>query len=463
MNLRNAWPLRFLMMNNGASTIPRRHMSYCIETFGCQMNKNDSELMDFSMREHGFEPADDFDRADIVIFNTCSVREHAENRALSRIRAARKKPDKAMRFIVVAGCMAQRIGNELIEKKIADLVIGPYQSPEIGRAMDALLREDGRSIFLSQSARDFSGRINPGLHALGKGPEWHRWVTITHGCENFCSYCIVPFVRGRLISFSSAQILSYIKGLAENGAREITLLGQNVNQYGADTDEMPFPQLLKKAASVEGIERINFLTSHPKDFSDEILAAMRDHPNISRSIHLPLQSAADRILGLMNRQYDYSRYLEIVEKIKRELPNHSLSTDLIVGFPGETKEEFEQTLKALENIRFDDAFTYAYSPRRGTPAFSLEETITREEKLDRLKQLIALQRGISRQRLAERIDGIEETIIERLSRRSNTEVVGRTFLNQMVVIPGSEHDFGKRIKIRILGVKGATLQGTRIA
>ena len=284
-------------------------------------------------------------------------------------------------------------------------------------------------------------------------------MTITHGCENFCSYCIVPVVRGKLISFPSHRILDYIRLLAGNGTREITLLGQNVNQYGTDNNDIPFHRLLESAALVPGIERINFITSHPKDFIEDILLVIRDHSNISRSIHLPLQSGSDRILGLMNRGYTIRDYLGIIEKIRALLADHALSTDLIVGFPGESEDEFEETLRAMEQIRFDDAFTYAYSPREGTPAFSLPESLTHVEKIARLERLIALQRGISHQKLRERIDREEETIIEGFSKKSPDRVMGRTYLNHNVVLPGSGEDIGKKIRIKIDGVSGATLRG----
>ncbi|MBN2160193.1 MAG: tRNA (N6-isopentenyl adenosine(37)-C2)-methylthiotransferase MiaB [Spirochaetes bacterium] len=437
--------------------------TFFIETFGCQMNKSDSELMSLSLSQNGFTTAADVDTADIVIYNTCSVREHAENRVISRIRSRRRAASDERQIIVVAGCMAQRIGIVLIENKIADIVVGPYQSPGIGRFIRNYLDSAGGRSFLSQEMDDFSGRINPGLYTIGGDSAWHRWVTITHGCENNCSYCIVPRVRGDLISFPSAQILGYIRGLSEHGAKEITLLGQNVNQYGTDSGDMPFHVLLGHAAAIPGIERVNFLTSHPKDFNDGIIRAISEHGNISRSIHLPLQSGSDRILKIMNRGYQLRDYMTIVEKIDRELGNYSLSTDLIVGFPGESRDEFDATLRAVESIRFDEAFTYAYSPREGTPAFPLKETISRREKIARLQELIALQRGISRLKLKERIDLVEETIIERFSKKSDDRVMGRTNLNHIVITEGTEDDFGKKVMIKIDGIRGNTLQGTRIA
>ncbi|HOD15049.1 MAG TPA: tRNA (N6-isopentenyl adenosine(37)-C2)-methylthiotransferase MiaB [Spirochaetota bacterium] len=437
--------------------------TFYIETFGCQMNKNDSELMALSMTEEGFLPAAASEEADIVIFNTCSVRDHAENRALSRMRGSRKQGRSRGALLVAAGCMAQRIGGDLLKRGTADMVVGPYQVPVIGRLVQSYLADPRENTYLSQETADFTGRINPKLCRTEDTPGWHRWVTITHGCENYCSYCIVPRVRGRLISFPSAQVLDYIRGLAVTGIKEITLLGQNVNQYGTDSGDLPFYRLLEQAASIRGIERINFLTSHPKDFSDEILDVIAGHSNISRSIHLPLQSGSDRILSLMNRRYTRADYLKIVERISARLGTYSLSTDLIVGFPGETEKEFMDTLSAVETIRFDDAYNYAYSPRTGTPACALREELSRDEKIDRLQRLITLQRGISRQRLSERISSVEESIIERYSKKSGDSVMGRTYLNHVVITKGSSDDFGKRLQIRIDSVQGTTLQGTRIA
>jgi tRNA-2-methylthio-N6-dimethylallyladenosine synthase len=437
--------------------------TYYIETFGCQMNKNDSELMSLSMREHGFARAEDADAADIVVYNTCSVREHAENRVLSRIRSLRKKMQGTGRMVVVAGCMAQSLGGQLIETGIADMAVGPYQSPEIGRLVRRYLSDRSLDRFLSQEEKDLSSRINPRLAREESVPEWHRWVTITHGCGNNCSYCIVPLVRGRLVSYESSAVLKYIRSLASRGTREITLLGQNVNQYGADSGDIPFHALLERASCVPGIERVNFLTSHPKDFSEDILLVIGDHPNISRSIHLPLQSGADRILRLMNRGYTLARYMHLTELIEKHLPAYSLSTDIIVGFPGETEKEFEQTLAAMERVRFDDAYTYAYSPRAGTAAYAIRESMPPGEKLARLRRLINLQRGISRQKLNERIDRIEEAIIERVSRKSGKEVMGRTFLNHVVIAPGTRQDIGRKFKVHIHGVSGSALRGTKIA
>ncbi len=427
------------------------------------MNKGDSDIMAESFIDEGFTPAENPESADILVYNTCSVRQHAEERVLARINSCKKTVREHEGIIVVAGCMAQRVGKELIDNYSADLVVGPYQSPKIGTVIKEFLSDRKMNTFISQDPENFTERISVTHPGISEERSWHRWITITHGCENFCSYCIVPFVRGPLISFDSSEIIRHVERLTGEGIREISLLGQNVNQYGTDTGDIPFYKLLEKAASFKGLERVNFLTSHPRDFQRDIVKVIRDNPVISRSIHLPLQSGSDRVLTLMNRKYNMNHYMGLVEMIGEELDEYALTTDLIVGYPGETDEDYHETLKHVELIKFDDAFMYAYSPREGTPAFSEKEALTKEAKLERLNMLIALQREISRKKLEERIDSRERIIVEKISRKSHNEVMGKTFLNHPAVLPGSAADIGKSFEIQVKGVRGATLQGERIA
>jgi tRNA-2-methylthio-N6-dimethylallyladenosine synthase len=431
---------------------------FYIETFGCQMNKGDSDLMALSLETAGFERADGETDADILIFNTCSVRDHAELRALARVRSVRKS-DGAL--VVIAGCMAQRLGDSLVADGTADLVVGPYQSPKIGDIIAGRL--GGRTVrtFLSQEPEDFVGRIHPAAALRRDRLPYHKWVTITHGCENFCSYCIVPYVRGRLISFPSEAIIRHIERCVAGGATEITLLGQNVNQYGMDSGDIPFYRLLERVAGIKGILRVNFLTSHPMDFHDDIVRVVADHGNITRSMHLPLQSGSDRILALMNRKYTMARYHAIIEHLQKILPDHAVSTDLIVGFPGETGEDYRLTLDAVRRVRFDEAFMYAYSPREGTPSFAMKEDMARARKIERLQGLIEIQRAISREKLLARIDRSEELIVEGRSRKSPGEYRGRTYLNHPAVLPGGPGDVGRKIRIVIKDVRGSTLYGER--
>jgi tRNA-2-methylthio-N6-dimethylallyladenosine synthase len=435
-----------------------KYKTFYIETFGCQMNKNDSELISLSMTQHGFIESSIEEEADIIIFNGCSVRENAESRAVSRIRSVKNRSEK---IVVAAGCTAQRIGKEIIEKKKASIVIGPYQAPESGKIIsEYIAKRNSPKEFLSQDIKDFHGRLNLGLASHKRENPWHAWVTITHGCENYCTYCIVPEVRGGLISFPSSEILEFIKKLSDTGVREITLLGQNVNQYGQDLDDIPFHKLLEKCTQIDGIERIHFMTSHPKDFSIEIIDVIAGNKKISKSIHLPLQSGSNKILSAMNRGYTFEKYLDITEILKKKLDDYSITTDIIVGFPGETKKDFHETVNAVKKIRFHDAFMFAYSPRRGTPAALLKESLTKEEKQERLGELIDIQREISLATLKSRIGRIEDAIPERSSRRSPGKLMGKTNLNHPVIFEGPESDIGKNLKIKIHGVKGSSLQGT---
>ena len=426
------------------------------------MNKNDSELMVSSLKKKGYRRVEKIDDARIVIYNTCSVRQHAEDRVLARIKIVKKIVRGRKGVIAVTGCMAQRNGRKLIETGLADLVVGPYESPNIGELIEIYLHGKDNNTFLSQDTGNFHARILTGEPDTLDDFFWHKWVTITHGCENFCSYCIVPHVRGRLISFRSETILSYIKSLAENGIREISLLGQNVNQYGTDTGDIPFYRLLEKAAALRGLVRVNFLTSHPRDFTEDIVKVIRDHENISRSIHLPLQSGSDKILGMMNRNYSMDHYLTVTGYIKKHLEEYSITTDLIVGYPGEDENDFQDTLRAVEKIGFDDAFMYAYSPRENTPAWDLKDELSRSDKIARLERLISLQKKISRGRLESRIDKTEMVIVERMSKKSGSEVMGKTFLNHPVVLSGSAGDIGSHVMIKIEKLTGNTLQGKRI-
>lgn len=437
--------------------------TFYIETFGCQMNKGDSELIKLSMNENGFTEADREEAADICIFNTCSVREHAEKRALARMSIARTRKTATRRLIVVAGCMAQRIGEEIVLSGTADLAAGPYQSPRLGSIIKSHLQKQHGRLFLSQAGVDFTERLNLDLVKNKDIYPWHKWVTITHGCENFCAYCIVPYVRGKLISFPSERILKFIKELAAEGVIEITLLGQNVNQYGQDCGEIPFYKLLENAASINGMKKINFLTSHPMDFNSRIIDVIKDNSNISRSIHLPLQSGSDTILKAMNRKYTMSDYLRIIDAIKNKLDDYAVSTDLIVGFPGESEIDFRKTLQAVSDINYDLAFMYAYSQREGTPAHMMKEELTRAEKIERLNELIDLQRKISLEKLKSRINRIELVIAEKISKKSVHELSGRTILNHTVVFNGSSSDIGKENRVKIIEVSGSTLVGKKVS
>jgi tRNA-2-methylthio-N6-dimethylallyladenosine synthase len=428
------------------------------------MNKSDSELMELSFKSEGFVSAPSAEGADVVVFNTCSVRKNAEDRATSRLRQARAHQHKGA-VMVLAGCMAQRTGDDFVKKKWADIVIGPYQAPRIGKIVNELLHgKKIASVYTSQDPALFSPRIDEGLLTGQKESPRHTWVTITHGCENFCTYCIVPYVRGALISFPSASILSHLESLVKSGVTEITLLGQNVNQYGQDSGDIPFYKLLESAGRISGLSRVSFLTSHPKDFCEDTVKVIRDNPVLSRGIHLPLQSGSDEILSRMNRKYTWTHYLKLIEWIERYLGNEAgITTDLIVGFPGETEAHFRQTLDAVRRVRFSDAFTYAYSPREGTAAASFPDDISHAEKIRRLNELITVERGIITQRRLERLGRTDRVIGESLNSKDSSQLIGRNDLGQTVVYAGDADGIGVARNVVIERVHGSTLIGNVVS
>ena len=411
--------------------------------------------MEDSLTSRGFSASPDQNSADIVIFNTCSVRESAERRAKGRLKEAFAHARERKGIVVAAGCMAQRTAEHLVKNRYCDLAIGTYQTPAAGMIIERFLNGSKERVFNSFEENDYSERI------AGNDTSWHRWITITHGCGNFCTYCIVPHVRGRLISSSSAKILSSIAKAVSEGACEITLLGQNVNQYGQDNGEIPFYRLLDKCASVEGIKKINFMTSHPKDFDMNTIDVIRSRSNISRSVHLPLQSGSNTVLAAMNRSYTFPSYMKIIDKI-RTLPEYSVTTDLIVGFPGESDSDFAMTLDAVKEIRYDEAFMYAYSPREGTPAALFDNQVDKKIKSERLKKLIDVQRSVSLQKLSARVGLTESVIIEGTSRKNENDVYGKSFLAHPVITSGSPEDTGKILNVKITSVNGAALIGERV-
>jgi tRNA-2-methylthio-N6-dimethylallyladenosine synthase len=359
--------------------------------------------------------------------------------------------------------MAQRLGEELLKKKIADIVIGPYQSPRLGEILLQYKKRNINRLFVSQEKDLFSERIPSEFSDFRDIKPWHKWITITHGCENFCAYCIVPYVRGKLISFPSEKIIEFIRRLADSGIIEVTLLGQNVNQYGQDSGDIPFYKLLEKSATIKELVKINFLTSHPMDFTEDIIHVIANSNNISRAIHLPLQSGSDRILNAMNRKYSVSHYYSIIEKIEKILHDYAISTDLITGFPGESEEDFISTLKAIREIKFDEAFMFSYSPREGTPSYDLKETISPEEKISRLNELISIQREISLEKLMRRTGNKEKVIADKTSKKSVSEVSGKTFLNHPVVFRGDKNDIGRERIVHVTEVRGSTLIAEKIS
>lgn len=430
-----------------------------LQTFGCQMNENDSERLSGMLMEMGYMHSSTQEECDLVIYNTCCVRENAELKVYGHLGALKKlKRQKPGMVIAVCGCMMQQ--PEVVEhiRKTyghVDLVFGThnlYRFPELlHRAL-----ESGENIF---DVGESSGQIAEGM-PIERKDGVKAWLTIMYGCDNFCSYCIVPYVRGRERSRAAEDIEEEARELSRQGFREITLLGQNVNSYGKDRpDGESFAGLLGRLNRIEGIARIRFMTSHPKDLSDDLIEAMRDCGKVCRHLHLPIQSGSSRILGKMNRKYDREHYLGLVNKLRSAVPGISLTTDIIVGFPGESEGDFEQTLDMLERVRFDFAFTFLYSKRTGTPAAKLQEQVDEAVKKQRFERLVAVQNRISRE-INDRLPGaVEEVLVEGPSKNSSSTCTGRTSTNKVVNFKGGSELVGRLVKVRIGKVRTWSLEG----
>jgi tRNA-2-methylthio-N6-dimethylallyladenosine synthase len=430
---------------------------FWLETYGCQMNKAESNALEEDMLDSGWVPARQDTDADLVILNTCSVRLTAENRIWGRIGYFKTLKESSPHTLVVMGCMAERLGPEL--KKTApavDMVVGTFQKAEFARVLSRAasqkhaltLAEDGEGTYAFQSR-----------HA--KKNDYKAFVPIMHGCDNFCSYCIVPHVRGREVSRGPQSIFEEIGGLLSGGVREITLLGQNVNSYRHES--LDFPALLDVILGrFPGIPWLRFLTSHPKDFSGALIERMAAWPALCPHIHLPVQHGSDTILRRMNRQYTRGEYLSLVERIRAKLPGVLLSTDILIGFPGETEEDFRLTLDLMRQAGFDDAFTYYYNPREGTAAWNMPDTVPRPLKLERLKEVIDLQRGMSAEKKKQRLGKIVRALAEEISKKNSAEILGRTEGDEMVVFPGPASLIGSFCTVRLEELRGNTFYATEV-
>ncbi len=429
-----------------------RQGTFFIETYGCQMNVYDSAKMSAILKSSGWTEAGSADEAGLVIVNSCAVRGHAEDRALGRVaELSGLKRGSPGRKLVLAGCVAQEHGRALLDRyPLLDAVVGTESydcllellSGGGGRASRAsqCLPEPGREVM-----PDFAGRVS-------------AMVAVTRGCDNFCSYCIVPFVRGRERSRDPRAVLAEVEWLAGRGAREVTLVGQNVNSYR--WGDWGFPRLLAEAAVAGGVRRIRFITSHPKDLGPKLLEAMAAAPAVCEHLHLPLQSGSDRILTLMNRGYTAAEYLEKARQARSIIPGLVLTTDLIAGFPGETEDEFLATLEAMEAAGFDEAFTYKYSPRRGTAAERMPGQLPGEVRQERLERLIALQRRMALDSKRRDVGGSFEVMVEGPSRRGEGRWFGRTRGNKPVAFSSDEAmSPGDIVPVAIEAATAATLQG----
>lgn len=433
---------------------------YIITTWGCQMNEHDSEKMSGILESLGYISTDKKENADLIIFNTCLVRENAELKVygnLGELKALkREKPDL---IIAICGCMMQKKETRDIIKekyKFVDIIFGTHN---IHKLPELIANHNQHTRMIIDVWED-AGNIVEGMPAKRKYG-FKAFVNIMYGCNNFCSYCIVPYTRGREKSRDPEDIVNEIKELANEGCKEVTLLGQNVNSYGKSLDsKMSFADLLYMINEIDGIERIRFMTSHPKDLSDELIYAIRDCDKVCEHIHLPFQAGSNRILKLMNRKYTKEQYLELVKKIKNEIPDIALTTDIIVGFPGETEEDFMDTIEVIKMAEFDSAFTFLYSIREGTPAANMENQIPEDIKHRRLKMLLEVLNPISHDRNLQLLNTVQEVLVEETSKTDSTVLSGRTRTSKLVHFKGDMDLIGKLVKVKIDNTKTWTLEGT---
>ena len=439
--------------------LENRPQTYCVVTYGCQMNAHDSEKLTGMLKEMGMEEAQSREKADFVIFNTCCVRDNAQRRALGNVVWLKElKKQRPEMMVAVCGCMMQQpgMGEQILRQyPFVDVAFGTHNLYRFAQLMLQAVKTRRRVVEVVQ---DDEGSIPENLPVVRSNP-YHAYITIMYGCNNFCSYCIVPYVRGRERSRASARIIEEARQLYQDGVKEIMLLGQNVNSYGLDVEgEMSFAQLLA-ALDESGIERIRFMTSHPKDISDELIDVMANSKHICHSLHLPVQHGNNRILQSMNRRYTREKYLESVAAIRAKVPDISLTTDLIVGYPGETEEEFEDICSLVKEVGYDSAFTFIYSPRVGTRAADMPDQIPEEVSSRRIQKLIAVQKENTHERYAKYIGQVHSVLVDESSKRDDAQMAGKNEYNITVNFPGNAELIGSIVKVKITSAGESTLRG----
>ncbi len=431
-------------------------LRYHITTFGCQLNENDSEKIAGMLEQMGFCKAEQEKEANLVVFNTCCVRENAEERLFGKIGELKNLKKSPNLIIAIGGCMMQE--KAMVEKikksyPFVDVIFGTHTLPNLPEDIYKAIEKNEKV----RDVIDIEGEIQEDL-PIRRNSKFSASVTIMYGCNNFCTYCIVPYVRGRERSRKPQKILEEIQNLAEQGYKEVTLLGQNVNSYMvverekgiADREINSFAKLLRAVAQIEQIEKINFISPHPKDFTDDVIEAIRDIDKISRIVHLPLQAGNSKVLKEMNRKYTKEQFLELVDKMKKQIPNLMLSTDIIVGFPGETEEEFEDTLDVVRQVNFEQIFMFIYSPREGTVAASREDQVPEEIKHKRFDKLKALYEAKVDENNEKYMGTTHKILIEGKSKNDETKWAGRTDTNKVVIFaPDEIHKIGDIVNVKI--------------
>ncbi|MBI5214714.1 MAG: tRNA (N6-isopentenyl adenosine(37)-C2)-methylthiotransferase MiaB [Ignavibacteriae bacterium] len=438
--------------------MPEQKKQVYLETYGCQMNVADSELVLGLLDKDGYDITNSISDADVILVNTCSVRENAEQRVYGRLGKFKQlKRERPEVVVGVLGCMAERLRDKLTGEKaksvgqIVDLIVGPdeYRKvPElVNKAWDG---EKGIAVRLSrvETYDDLAPLRTDGISA---------WITVMRGCDKFCTFCVVPFTRGRERSRTVESVVKEVEILSARGFKEVTLLGQNVNSFRDGNDD--FADLMKAVAEVDSSIRVRFTTSHPQDMSDKLIKTIASYPNICKFIHLPIQSGSDRILELMNRTYNRAHYMRLLEKIKKEIPDASLSTDIITGFPTETEEDHQKTLDVMREVRYDGAYMFKYSPREHTPAFTMIDDVSEEIKTKRINEIVELQQRVSLENNQALVGKIFEILVEGESKKSSDDWQGRTDGNKMVVFPKGNFNVGDYINVKIVRANSGTLFG----
>lgn len=441
--------------------IEGQHKTYFITTLGCQMNVHDSEKLKGVLEEIGYTPSQIEDDADFIIYNTCCVRENAEQKVYGRLgylKSVKREKNKDDMLIALCGCMMQQ--DTVISKlkksfRHIDIVFGTHNLYKLAELIETRL-ETGETIFDIWTEH---GDIVEDLPTMRNHP-FKASVNIMYGCNNFCSYCIVPYVRGRERSRTPEDILAEIQALADDGVVEIMLLGQNVNSYGNSLDKsITFPGLLKQIEKIEGVKRIRFMTSHPKDLSDELIEVMASSNKICNQLHLPFQSGSSRILEKMNRRYTKESYLELVRKVKAAKPDIALSTDIIIGFPGETEEDVIQTLEVAQQVGYDMAFTFIYSKRTGTPAANMEDQVPAEVSKERFNRLLEITNRIAFEKSIAHIGNTYEVLVEEVNGQEVGMLSGRLSNNHLVHFKGDVALIGQFVQVRITNAKSFYMVG----
>ena len=433
-----------------------------IQTFGCQMNKLDSELLAGQLRSEGFTMASDPEQADIVLYNTCSVRENAENRVFSHVGTYRDRAEEDEDFVLgVLGCMAQRLGERIVKRfDHVKLVAGTRQFLEVPRYLRKI-EETGNSVV----ATDAEGAVEFSRSPHSRREAHHAYVSVMRGCDSFCAYCIVPHVRGRETSREPEDVLDEASRLRDDGVRALTLLGQSINRYGQDLScrGSSLPELLKRLDSVDGIDRLRFVTSHPAHVDEDLLRAVADCDSVCEYLSMPAQSGSDRVLERMNRGYTIDEYRELVVRARELIGDVAISSDFIVGFPGETEADFQETLDLVRDMEFQQSFMFTYSPREGTRAAEWEDDVPEEVKNDRHRRLMEAQEAVDERRRRGLIGETLEVMVHRVDDRNKGQVKGRTRGNDIVVLEGGPDLVGGMCRARITDSTRLTLFGERVS